>query len=130
VRYYQGADVTGVVTEVHFFQKDGVCNACDCAKKCLQASGSCTNWVWKKTFMTDDGGKRSCTLYSSPNLPANVTLAYDTARSLGFQLLQNGNNPQVGSDVPLAFLDATETQFDKYAISGLTLKDQMGRQYC
>jgi len=79
VRYFQGIDMTGVVTELHFFFKDGFRTACDCAAQCLKQPTNCTNWVWKHTFMDEDSGKRSCTLYSSPNLPSNVTLAYDTA---------------------------------------------------
>lgn len=130
VRYYQGIDMTGVVTEKHFFFKDRVRSACDCAAKCLESPTSCTNWVWKHTFMPGDGGKRSCTLYSSPNLPTNVTLAYDTAHSSGFQLLQPGNNPQAGGGAPLTFLDMAGTKVDNFGVSGFTSQDQNGRLYC
>ncbi len=68
--------------------------------------------------MDGDDGKRSCTLYSSPNLPANVTLAYDTAQSKGFQLLQPGNNPQAGAPAPITTLDQVGQQPDKYGVSG------------
>src|SRR5208282_981173 len=51
VRYFQGIDITGTVTEVNLFFKDGIDSACDCAKKCLEAPASCTNWVFKHTFV-------------------------------------------------------------------------------
>ncbi|KAM0425564.1 hypothetical protein ACHAPT_009095 [Fusarium lateritium] len=130
VRYYQGIDITGVVTEQHFFFKDGFNNACDCAAKCLEQPTMCTNWVWKHTFMPEDGGKRSCTLYSSPNLPEGVTLAYNVANSKGFMLLQPGNNPQAGAPAPLTFLDAAGTIPDKFGVSGFMVQDQNGRQFC
>lgn len=130
VRYFQGIDITGVVTEKHFFAKDGFASACDCVAECLVRSGNCTNWVWKHAFMDGDDGKRSCTLYSSPNLPANVTLAYDTGRSTGFDLLQPTNNPQMGANVPLTFLDQQGTQPDTYGVSGFAVQDQSNRQYC
>jgi len=130
VRYYRGIDITGVVTEVHFFARDGIKSACDCAIKCLERPTSCTNWVYKHTFMNGDGGKRSCTLYSSPNLPTNVTLAYDTAHSTGFQLLQPGNNPQAGAPAPITTLDQAGKQPDMYGVSGFMVQDQNNRQYC
>jgi len=130
VRYYRGIDMTGVVTETHFFFRDGVRSACDCAAECLDRPTSCTNWVWKHTFMAGDDGKRSCTIYSSPNLPTNVTLAYNTANSTGFQLLQAANNPQKGGSAPLTFLDTQGTIPDQFGVSGFTSQDQNGRQYC
>lgn len=130
VRYYQGIDMTGVVTEQHLFASNGINSACDCAAACLERPASCTNWVYKHTFMAGDGGKRSCTLYSSPNLPTNVTLAYDTAHSAGFQLLQPGNNPQAGALAPLTTLDAAGTKPDKFGVSGFMVQDQNKRQYC
>ncbi|KAH7204948.1 hypothetical protein AU210_012374 [Fusarium oxysporum f. sp. radicis-cucumerinum] len=130
VRYYQGIDMTGVVTEQHFFFKDGFKTACDCAAKCLEEPNKCTNWVWKHTFMPEDGGKRSCTLYSSPNLPTDVTLKYDLAKSKGFNLLQAANNPQAGAPAPLTFLDAAGTIPDKFGVSGFMVQDQNGRQFC
>jgi hypothetical protein len=130
VRYYRGIDITGVVTETHFFAKDGLNSACDCAIKCLERPTTCTNWVWKHTFMPEDGGKRSCTLYSSPNLPTDVTLAYNTANSTGFQLLQPGNNPQKGAPAPLTFLDAAGTIPDHFGVSGFMVQDQNNRQFC
>ncbi len=131
VRYYRGIDMAGVVTEVHFYFKDNVRSACDCAIKCLQRNSSCTNWVWKHTFMSDkDSGKRSCTLYSSPNLPTNVTLAYDLANSSGFQFLNSSNNPQGGALAPLTFLDAANTKPDKFGVSGFMVIDQNNLQYC
>ena len=130
VRYYQGIDMTGVVTEVHLFASDGIHSACDCAAACLNRPSSCTNWVFKHTFMAGDDGKRSCTLYSSPNLPTNVTLAYDTADSTGFELLQPTNNPQAGALAPLTTLDQAGNLPDKFGVSGFTVQDQNQRQYC
>lgn len=129
-RYFRGVDMTGVVTEKHLFHSNGIRSACDCVIACLSRSASCTNWVYKHTFMQGDGGKRSCTLYSSPNLPSNVTLAYDTATSFGFELLQAGNNPQAGGLAPLTFLDAANTLPDMYGVSGFTTLDQNNRLYC
>ena len=130
VRYFQGIDMTGVVTELHFYFKDGFHTACDCAVKCLEEPTTCTNWVWKHTFMPGDSGKRSCTLYSSPNLPTDVTLAYDTAKSKGFQPLQSANNPQAGALAPLTFLDAAGKKPDKFGVSGFVVQDQDGRLFC
>jgi hypothetical protein len=131
VRYYQGIDITGVVTEVHFFAKDGFRSACDCAAECLRRPDSCTNWVWKHAFIDgQDDGKRSCTLYSSPNLPVNVTLAYDTLHSTGFDLLQPMNNPQKGAPVPITTLDKEGNNPDMYGVSGFMVQDQNNRQYC
>ena len=130
VRYFRGIDITGVVTQVNLFFKDGIHSACDCAARCLDAPTSCTNWVFKHTFMPGDDGKRSCTLYSSPNLPANVTLEYDLAQSTGFQLLQPTNNPQKGCDAPLTFLDSGNTQPDNFGVSGFVVRDTNQNQYC
>jgi hypothetical protein len=130
VRYYQGIDMTGVVTERHFFFKDGFKSACDCAAVCLENPTTCTNWVWKHTFMPEDGGKRSCTIYSSPNLPTDVTLAYNTTLSKGFALLQPGNNPQAGAPAPLTFMDAANTIPDQFGVSGFMVQDQNQRQFC
>lgn len=130
VRYFPGIDITGVVTEVDLFFRDGIHNACDCAARCLEAPESCTNWVFKHTFKQGDDGKRSCTLYSSPNLPTNVTLQYDLGGSTGFQTLSPGNNPQKGCDAPLTFLDMANTQVDNYGVSGFAVRDTQGRQYC
>lgn len=130
VRYYPGIDMTGVVTELHFYFKNGFRTACDCAAKCLEEPTSCNNWVWKHTFMPGDSGRRSCTLYSSPNLPSNVTLAYDKAHSKGFQPLSPQNNPQAGGESPLTFLDAAGTKPDKFGVSGFTAQDQNGGLYC
>lgn len=121
VRYYQGIDITGVVTELHFFFGDGFKTACDCAAKCLEEPATCTNWVWKHAFLPDDDGKRSCTLYSSPNLPSGVTLDYNTGKSEGFQPLQAANNPQMGAPAPLTFLDSAGMHPDKFGVSGFTM---------
>ncbi|KAL7912852.1 hypothetical protein GGI35DRAFT_441294 [Trichoderma velutinum] len=131
VRYYRGIDMTGVVTELHFYFKDNVRSACDCAIKCLERPAICTNWVWKHTFMKKlDSGKRSCTLYSSPNLPTGVTLDYNLGKSKGFQPLQAANNPQVGALAPLTFLDAANTKPDKFGVSGFITEDQNKKLYC
>ncbi|KAK4078853.1 hypothetical protein PCL_03215 [Purpureocillium lilacinum] len=130
VRYYRGIDMTGVVTELHFFFKDGFRSACDCVAKCLEQATSCNNWVWKHTFMDGDDGKRSCTLYSSPNLPSNVTLAYDLANSRGFDPLADDNNPQKGGESPFTFLDSDNKKRDRFGVSGFTAQDQDGGLYC
>lgn len=130
VRYYRGIDITGVTTELHFYFNDGFKSACDCAAKCLELSSICDNWVWKHTFMEGDGGKRSCTLYSSPNLPSNVTLAYDVANSIGIEPLDPANNPQAGAPSPFTFLDVNNTKRDPFGVSGFTAIDQDGGLYC
>ncbi|KAM6534061.1 hypothetical protein FALCPG4_006998 [Fusarium falciforme] len=130
VRYYQGIDMTGVVTEQHiFFPK--VKNACDCAAKCLERPKTCTNWVWKNIFdRKRDGGKRSCTLYSSPNLPTGVTLKYNLGQSKGFQALSDDNNPQMGGAAPFTFLDKNMKKRDRFGVSGFITQDPDGGQYC
>jgi hypothetical protein len=129
VRYFPGIDMTGVVTTVNLFFKDGIHNACDCAAQCLDRPASCTNWVFKHTFQAGlDGGKRSCTLYSSPNLPASVNLGYNLDTSKNFAPL--GANPQLGCDAPLTFLDANNTMVDKYGVSGFAVRDTNQRQFC
>lgn len=129
VRYFPGIDITGVVTMQNFYFKDGIKSACDCAAKCLDNPTTCTNWVFKHTFVPSlDSGKRSCTLYSSPNLPLGVTLSYNLTGSTGFAPL--GMNPQAGCDAPLTFLDANGEQPDKYGVSGFAVRDTLQRQYC
>lgn len=131
VRYYQGIDMTGVVTELHFFFNDGFKTACDCAAACLNRPTICTNWVWKHVFKKKkDSGRRSCTLYSSPNLPIGVKLDYNLAKSTGFQPLDPMNNPQAGAPAPLTFLDAANKHPDKFGVSGFAVQDQKGRQFC
>ncbi|KAK6515758.1 hypothetical protein TWF281_004348 [Arthrobotrys megalospora] len=131
VRYFRGIDMTGVVTELHFFFKDGFRNACDCAAQCLSNPTTCTNWVWKHIFMPDqDNGRRSCTIYSSPNLPAGVNLDYNLALSKGFMPLQATNNPQNGTAAPLTFLDAANTIPDRFGVSGFVVQDQNNALYC
>jgi hypothetical protein len=131
VRYFQGIDMTGVVTEVDLYAKDGINSACDCIAACLSSPLSCTNWVYKHTFVpTLDGGKRSCTLYSSPNLPTDVTLAYNLNLSVGFNKLQPQNNPQAGGSAPFTFRDAAMTVQDPYGVSGFMTQDPNGKLYC
>jgi hypothetical protein len=79
--------------------------------------------------MPEDSGKRSCTLYSSPNLPTDITLKYDLANSKGFNLLQAANNLQAGAPALLTFLDAAGTIPDKFSVSGFIVQDQNGRQF-
>lgn len=128
--------MTGVVTEVDLYFPQ-IQSACDCAAQCLTHATSCTNWVFKHTFVPKlDHGRRACTLYSSPNLPSNVTLVYDLkdATGLGFssgyQLLQASNNPQAGGGAPLTFLDVANTKTDPYGVSGFLSQDVNGRLYC
>jgi len=128
VRYFQGIDITGVVTEVDiYFPK--VKSACDCIVLCLSSPTSCTNWVFKHTDTpAHDSGRRSCTLYSSPNLPSNVTLDYNLALSAGYQLLQVANNPQAGGGAPTTVLDNGKP--DPYGVSGFLMQDANGKLYC
>jgi len=77
-----------------------------------------------------DSGKRTCTLYSSPNLPTGVTLWYNLTGSSGFELLQAGNNPQAGALAPLTFKNAAMTQVDPFGVSGFMSQDQNMKQYC
>jgi len=130
VRYFPGIDITGVVTMQNFYFKDGIKSSCDCAIKCLEQPTLCTNWVFKHTFAgaAIDDNKRSCTLYSSPNLPKGVTLGYNLTASSGFGVI--GMNAQQGCDAPLTFLDAANTEPDKYGVSGFAVRDTNQNQYC
>ncbi|KUJ11828.1 uncharacterized protein LY89DRAFT_786008 [Mollisia scopiformis] len=130
VRYYPGIDMTGVVTMIDLFFKDGISNACDCAAACLDRPLTCTNWVFKHTFAgaAIDSNKRSCTLYSSPNIPTDVTLMYHLNGSVGTGVI--GMNPQQGGDAPLTFLDVNNTMVDKFGVSGFMSRDTNGLQYC
>jgi hypothetical protein len=120
--------MTGVVTEVDIYFPT-IKSACDCAAKCLENPLTCTNWVFKHTFVpTLDHGKRSCTLYSSPNLPTDVTLWYNLTGSVGFQKL--GTNPQAGGSAPLTFRDTAMTIPDPFGVSGFTTQDANNKQYC
>lgn len=127
VRYYQGIDMTGIVTEIHLLARDGIKSACDCIAACLNRPATCTNWVFKHAFVDGDEGKRTCTLYSSPNLPTGVTLVYDTARSSGFKPLPQGNK-QAGALVPLTTLDGKMP--DRFGVSGFMVQDENHRQWC
>jgi hypothetical protein len=130
VRYFQGIDITGVVTMVNLYHKDGINSACDCASACLERPETCTNWVFKHTFAgaAIDDNKRSCTLYSSPNLPLGVTLDYNLNQSVGFGVV--GMNAQQGCDAPQTFLDVNSTMPDKFGVSGFAVRDTLQRQYC
>jgi hypothetical protein len=131
VRYFQGIDMTGVVTEVDLYVKDGIESACDCIAACLSQPLSCTNWVYKHTFLPNlDGGKRSCTLYSSPNLPTSVTLAYNLNSSVGFDKLSPQNNPQHGATAAFTFKDLNGTIPDPNGVSGFMTQDPNGKLYC
>lgn len=121
--------MTGVVTEVNLYFKDGIHSACDCIAACLNNPLTCTNWVYKHTFVpTLDNGRRSCTLYSSPNLPTDVTLAYDINKSVGTGLV--GQNPQAGGAAPFTFRDANNTILDPYGVSGFMTQDMNLKSYC
>ena len=130
VRYFKGIDITGVVTMVNLYYKDGINSACDYAAACLDRPKTCTNWVFKHTFVgaVIDNNKRSCTLYSSPNLPKNVTLDYNLNQSISFGII--GMNAQQGCNTPLTFLDANGTMPDAYGVSGFAVRDVNQRQYC
>ncbi len=119
--------MTGIVTEIHLLAHDGINSACDCIAACLNRPATCTNWVFKNASVPGDQGKRSCTLYSSPNLPTGVTLVYDTDHSKGFKPLPQGNT-QAGALVPLTTLDGTAP--DRFGVSGFMVQDQNQRQYC
>ena len=127
--------MTGVVTEVDIYYPK-VNSACDCAAICLTAATTCNNWVFKHTFNPLDCGRRTCTLYSSPNLPADVTLVYDLTNatglgfSAGYQLLQASNNPQAGGGAPVTWLNAANTVKDPYGVSGFLSQDENGALYC
>jgi hypothetical protein len=128
--------MTGVVTEVDIYFPT-IKSACDCAAMCLTHALTCTNWVFKHTFVPKlDSGRRACTLYSSPNLPTDVTLVYDLHNatglgfSVGYQLLAANNNPQAGGGAPLTFLDAANTKQDRFGVSGFLSLDQNGNLYC
>jgi len=131
VRYTRGFDVTGVVTEVDLtfpqIQSD-----CDCIQECLNRPSTCATYVYKfSTPASVQSGHRTCTLYSQFNLPADVTLAYDTNNSVNFNLLQPGNNPQAGSAVPQAFMDANlDTVPDNMAVSGPVWQLANGQVMC
>jgi len=75
-----------------------------------------------------DSGRRSCTLYSSPNLPSDVTLDYNLALSSGFQLLQPLNNPQAGGGAPITVLNMVAQIH--LAIVGSLTQDANGKLYC
>lgn len=125
---FQGIDVTGVVTEIDIYFPE-VQSACDCIIKCLEAPLTCTNWVFKHTNVPAlDHGRRSCTLYSSPNLPTDVTLDYDLALSTGFAPLNPANNPQAGGGAPTTVLDNGNP--DPFGVSGFLQQDVNGKLYC
>jgi hypothetical protein len=130
VRYFPGIDITGVVTMVNLYHKDGINSACDCVSACLERPETCTNWVFKHTFAgaAIDDNKRSCTLYSSPNLPKGVTLDYNLDQSTGFGVV--GMNAQQGCDAPQTFLDVNGTMVDKFGVSGFAVRDTLQRQFC
>jgi len=69
-------------------------------------------------------------LYSSPNLPTDVTLAYNLTGSIGFQKLQPQNNPQAGGAAPFTFRDAGMTIKDPYGVSGFMTQDGNNKLYC
>jgi hypothetical protein len=123
--------MTGVVTEIDLYFKNGIRTACDCISACLSAPATCTNWVFKHTFVPAlDSGKRSCTLYSSPNLPTGVNLWYNLSGSSGFEPLQPINNPQDGALAPFTFQNSAMTKQDPFGVSGFITQDMAQKQYC
>jgi len=118
LRYVQGFDVTGVLTEVDL-TFDTVKTKCDCIQECMNRPATCANWVYK--FSTPDSitiGHRTCTLYSDFNLPSNVIVNVDVADSTDVLPIGTGNNPHNGGPVPQAFKDAAGTVPDDGAFSG------------
>jgi len=131
VRYFQGFDMTGVVTEIDlYFKTDGINSACDCIAACLNRIDICTNWVFKHTFSDLDSGKRSCTLYSTTNLPTAVNLGYNLTDSQNFEILQDQNNPQMGALAPYTFRDAANKVRDPFGVSGFLAQDMGGKIHC
>ncbi|KIV99815.1 uncharacterized protein PV09_08619 [Verruconis gallopava] len=131
IRYVKGFDVTGVVTEVDL-TFPLIRDECDCIQQCLDRPNSCAAWVWKfSTPQSVQSGHRTCTLYSQFNLPTDVTLEINTAQSVGFDLLQPGNNPQTGAPVPQAFKDVNlNTTADPDAVSGAVWQLMNGQALC
>jgi len=128
VRYFEGIDMTGVVTTVNIYFP-AVESACDCIGVCIKNITTCTNWVFKHTFTPDlDHGKRTCIIYSSPNLPTDVTLGYNLSSSVNFAELEA--NPQMGGLAPLTFSDNASTQQDLFGVSGFISQDQNSNIYC
>jgi hypothetical protein len=116
--------VTGVVTEVDLTFPQ-VQDECDCIQECLNRPSTCATYVYKfSTPASVQSGHRTCTLYSQFNLPAAVTLKFDLNSTNnqninGAEILANGNDPQAGSLVPQAFMDANlNTVPDSKAVSG------------
>ncbi|GFZ49288.1 hypothetical protein JCM24511_07407 [Saitozyma sp. JCM 24511] len=104
IRYTQGFDVTGVLTEVDLTIVDGIKTVCDCIQACLDRPTSCANYVWKfPDAAAVQTGHRTCTLYSNFNLPSNVTVKVNEHKSMG--IMNVGANPQTGGLVPQAFKD-------------------------
>ncbi|RSH80121.1 hypothetical protein EHS25_007323 [Saitozyma podzolica] len=128
IRYTQGFDVTGVLTEVDLtFPK--VQTVCDCIQACLDYPGTCANYVWKfPDAAAVKTGHRTCTLYSNFNLPANVTVKVNEKHSVDIKKV--AANPQVGSLVPQAFSDVAQTCPDDEAFSGPVWQLSNGMTQC
>jgi len=126
VRYFQGFDITGVTTEVDLTIQNGIFSPCDCLAACKLRNTTCDNWVWK---FTDPSGHRTCTLYSSFNLPSGVTIQYNAQSSTNILNLQPGNNPQAGSTIPQCTLDGTNG-VDPDCISGPLFVTSTNRLRC
>ena len=134
IRYTQGFDVTGVVTEVDLTFPQ-VQNACDCIQQCLDRPSSCAAYVYKfSTPASVQSGHRTCTLYSQFNLPSGVTLGFNDNTSVNInptELEQLGNNPQAGGAVPQAFMDMNlNTTPDNNAVSGPIWQLANGQAQC
>jgi len=135
IRYTRGFDVTGVVTEIDLTFPE-VQNECDCIQECLNRLSICANYVWKFSDRAAvKSGHRTCTLYSTFNIPSDVTIDYNIASPLNKNIrphkLADGNNPQPGGLVPQAFKDLhLNTIPDNDAVSGPVWQLANGKVQC
>jgi hypothetical protein len=116
----RGFDVTGVVTEIDLTFPE-VKGECDCIQECLNRPTLCANYVWKfSTPASVRSGHRTCTLYSTFNLPPDVTIDYNLKSKLNMNIIPGLiDNPQAGGPVPQAFKDIhLNTVPDDEAVSG------------
>ena len=116
----RGFDVTGVVTEIDL-TFPAIKNECDCIQACLDRVNICANYVWKfSTPASVRSGHRTCTLYSTFNIPPSVTIDYNTTSPLNKNIIAALiDNPQVGGQVPRAYKDVHLNSIpDNDAVSG------------
>ena len=136
IRYVKGFDVTGVVTEVDL-TFPLIRDECDCIQECLNRPTTCAAYVWKfSTPASVQNGHRTCTLYSQFNLPTDVAIEIAVNSTLNKninapELIQMGNNPQMGAPVPQAFKDVNlNTIPDPDAVSGEVWQLANGQVVC